>query len=76
MCNCRETIKEKLQELYPTATSISGQYEFLSGRSYSDYEIKFPDKKKASVIPVLHAYCPCCGEKYIGSERKNDHVRE
>ena len=64
-CNCQTEIKAKLKEkLYPTATSIEGQYEVLSGRAYMNYTVYEEGKKKPVEVPVLLSYCPHCGEPY------------
>lgn len=53
-----------MKQLYPSAIEISGQYEMLSGRSYSEYTITLPDKKRQTVVPLLHSHCPHCGLPY------------
>lgn len=68
MCNCRQQMIDKFKELIPGAESITGQYEMLSGRSYSDYDIKMPGKKKPEKKMLLHSYCPHCGKPYEAKE--------
>jgi len=64
MCDCEVRVKAELQKLYTGATDILGQYELLSGRSYMEYEITMPERKKPRTKMVLHSYCPHCGQKY------------
>jgi len=60
---------DKFKEFYPDAENVSAiNYEILSGRSYSEYEIKFPNKKKPSSRLLLHSYCPHCGKPYEAKE--------
>lgn len=65
MCNCIAKAEERLRELYPTAEEVSiVNVELCSGKLYSTFEVKFPNKKKPEEKLLLHSYCPICGEKY------------
>ncbi len=71
MCDCQERVAAEMRKLYPGA-KVSGPYELLSGRSYSDYKIEIPaaKRKKHISVPVLHSFCPHCGQKYESEEEK------
>ena len=75
MCDCWRDIKEGLKEKhFPDAESISNMnLEYLSGRTFSTYEVKLPGKKKPKTVPVLHSYCPHCGKKY-DVEKEDTHA--
>lgn len=65
MCNCIQTVKEKMKEFHPDAESISFEnQELLSGRLFSTLEIMIPGKKKPQKELLLHSYCPICGKPY------------
>jgi len=64
MCNCQKETEQKFREMYPDAEDIYGQYELMSGKAYSIYTIKLPNKKKPIEKNLLHSYCPICGTKY------------
>lgn len=69
MCNCKEMMTDKFREFYPDAENVTAiNYEILSGRSYSEYEIKLPNKKKPINRLLLHSYCPHCGQPYEPKE--------
>jgi len=68
MCSCQDKIIDNLKAKYPNATSITGQYELLSGRSYSVVKIHTPDKKKPKEALLLDSYCPHCGLKYSDNQ--------
>lgn len=69
MCNCIEERATQLKEkFYPNAESVSLQnVELLSGKLFSEIEIKLPNVKKPKTVNLLYAYCPFCGKPY-GSE--------
>ena len=70
MCNCNKEMCDKIKaKLYPEAEHVSDQSrELLSGRTYSEFEITLPERKKPEIINVLHSYCPHCGERYEAKE--------
>lgn len=79
MCNCRaEIVKlenftsktgelaEKV-ELDLAITITKGQLNVITK---TDAKVDYPSKKRPVVIPVLHTYCPWCGEKYEKEDGK------
>lgn len=69
MCDCKAIMMEKFKEFYPDAENVTAiNYEIMSGRSYSEYEIKLSNKKKPIERLLLHSYCPHCGKPYEATD--------
>ena len=70
MCSCVEENKKKLEKLVGAEEgSVScNSLEILSGRTFSEYAYRKPGEKKIRNVPVLHSFCPTCGQPYVSAE--------
>lgn len=77
MCDCIDELEKKMAE-HLTETKaykkpikkveLKGKGFTLGGNSVSvrtktDFEVTLDGQKKKDTVPVLHSYCPFCGEK-------------
>lgn len=69
MCNCKQTVAEKLNEGQPDGFRVSLPVELLSGRIYLSCiqrGVTSKGKSMEKTMPLLLSKCPFCGEVYSG----------
>jgi hypothetical protein len=64
MCDCKSKANEKLRALLGVDNG-SINFEFLSGRTYSEFKYNEKGKTRVKVAPVMHSFCPFCGQPYV-----------
>lgn len=64
-CNCVKRLQEKLKKQSDEIENVLiDNYELLSQRGYSDFNVFVKGKKKPVQTHVIHGWCPFCGRKY------------
>lgn len=71
MCNCIDTVYEKLTEKFSDISRVPNNYELVSGRLFGTYGFKTKKRGQKDIL-LMYSFCPHCGEAYLKPEQEDN----